>query len=269
MDKIDIIIQGGLFNAILHNTKRFINLDFVNRVIISTWEDVNIQDDILEDESVTIIKSSYPSNCGGGNINLQIASSLNGIKAASANLVMKLRSDQQLPDHSLKTLYDFYITHRDDKTLTYLDGTKQKSKICIIGNGTNWPYHPQDHIFWGAKEDMLKLFDIPYKYEPVYGSQPLDGTKDMFSINTYRLRGPIYIGAQYYAKFYDEARLHLNEYPIYLQDGAPKFQEALEFSDKIKETIFIPSPRIEMFWEKYNSGYWYDAYSAQGEYYAN
>ena len=157
MDKIDIVIQGPFFNAIIDNTKRFIELDFVNKVIISAWEDTVIEDDIIDDDRVILLKNKYPKIFGGGNLNLQLISSLNGIKKAETDIVVKTRSDQQIPNDSFQRLYNFYNEHKDDDTIKYLDGTKQKSKIFITGNGSHWPYHPQDHIFWGYKQDIIKV----------------------------------------------------------------------------------------------------------------
>ena len=35
----------------------------------------------------------------------------------------------------------------------------------------------------------------------------------------------------------------------------------------MRDKVFKVFPRIDMFWIKYNSGYWYHEYEPQGEYY--
>ena len=269
MNKIDVIMQGPFFNAMIDNTKRYIELDYVNKVIISTWEDTIIEDDILDDDRVILVRNKYPENYGGGNLNLQIVSSLNGIKKAESDIVVKMRTDQQIPNSSFKKLYDFYNEHKNDETIEYLDGTKQKSKIFVLGNASQWPYHPQDHMYWGYKQDVIKVFDIPHQSDPPYGQLSLDGTNKEFTYENGRLRGVLYLGIHYYSKFYPKAQEHFDNHKLYLHDDSPKFQEALDYSNSIRETIFRPFPRIDMYWEKYNSGYWYGEYERQGEYYAD
>jgi len=261
---VDVIIQGGWWHNVLDNAEGYLELDFVDRVIISTWEDAPVTQDDVTDERIVLIKNEFPDYIGPGNLNLHLKSALVGIDEANTEIVVKLRSDQKIFDYSFQTLYDFYEAHKNESASKYSDGAQQKSKVFITGNGTLWPYHPQDHIFWGHKEDVRRVFDIPFSNEPALGPEPID-----FSVRTGNFRNPIYIGSHYYAQFYPEAKKHLQEYKKYLVDDAPNFDKALDFYSGVKDTIFKPFPKIELWWEKYQSGYWYDLYSKQGEYYSN
>ena len=41
----------------------------------------------------------------------------------------------------------------------------------------------------------------------------------------------------------------------------------MQISEELRDKIFGVFPRIKMWWEKYNTGYKYDLYEPQGEYY--
>jgi hypothetical protein len=264
MERYDVVIQGGWWPSVLDNAECYAQQDFIDRVIISTWEDAPVTTDDISDDSITLIKNKYPEYIGPGNLNLHLKSALTGIDATTSEMVIKLRSDQKIFDYSFKKMYDFYEKHKDEPTIKYLDGTRHESKIFITGIGTHWSYHPQDHTFWGHKKDIRRVFDIPFSDDPPLGREPID-----FSISTENFRNPIYIGAHYYAQFYPEAREHLKKYKKYLLDGSPDFRVALEFYLSVKETIFKPFPKIDLWWEKYNMEYKYDLYEPQGEYCSN
>ena len=78
----------------------------------------------------------------------------------------------------------------------------------------------------------------------------------------------MYIGMHYYAKFFQEAKHHCDNFKQYLLDASIGREEAMRYYTPIRDSIFQVLPRIDMFWEKYNSGYWY-SYEADGEYYAD
>ena len=269
MNKIDVVMQGPFFNALTNNAKRFVDLQFVNKVIISTWEDVSINDEIINHEKVILIKNRYPEISGPTGTSLALISSLAGIKKAESDIVIKLRSDYDVPVDSLQQLYNYYETHKNDKTKKYLDGSKQFSKIFVTGIGLTYPYHIQDHTYCGNKNDLIKVFDIPPEMTPPYGEKRLDNSPTMFNVENQRFRAPIHIGAHYYSKFYEKAKHHLEHWEDFFCDNSPHKQEALDFYWSIKENIFKPFPRIKIYWEKYDQEYPYEWYGSMGEYYAD
>ena len=105
---------------------------------------------------------------------------------------------------------------------------------------------------------------MPFSYEPPLMPEPID-----FSIKTGHLRNPIYIGANYFAMFFEEAKYHTDNWEIFLLDGAPRRQEAMEFYLKNRNSIFRPLPVVDMYWEKWNSQYWWEGYARGGDIYAN
>tara|TARA_R110000796_G_scaffold240591_1_gene361736 strand:+ start:7045 stop:7821 length:777 start_codon:yes stop_codon:yes gene_type:complete len=258
---MDIVIQGGMWSGTVGTAEQYSNLPFVNNVIISTWEDEQLPTEISH--NIQVLKNKKPTHPGPGNINLQIVSSLEGVKASTANEVMKIRSDQRITNKSFKLIYDFYQSNKNQETLNYLSGDKQKSKIFVIGNNKNYPYHPQDHIYWGYKDDVIKLLDIPLCDE-----EPYPGAVCPAGYFNNHIRSPMYIGMHYYAKFFVEAKNHVDNWKDYVLDGSTNRKVAMDFYTPIRDKIFQVLPRLDMHWEKYNSGYWY-SYEADGEYYAD
>jgi hypothetical protein len=165
-----------------------------------------------------------------------------------------------MSQEGITTWINYSAQHWDEPTLNYLDGVPQKSKIGVIATNINYPYHPQDHVFIGHRDDLKRLFEMPFSYEPPIGPEPVDFTT--------KLRNPIYIGAQYFSLFYPEAKNHLDNWKEYLIDAAPKWQEAMDFYMAHRLSIHRPLPRIKMGWEKFNSEYWWDAYHRGGDRYA-
>ena len=258
---MDVVLQGGMWPGTVNTAIEYSKLQFVNDVVISTWEGEEVTDNLPK--NIRVVKSKKPSHVGPGNVNLQIVSSLNGVKSCNSEIIMKIRTDEFIFKHSFEKIYQFFLDNKIQHTLRYLTGERQKSKIFIIGNNKNYPYHPQDHIYWGYKEDMIKLLDIPLSNE-----EPYPGAQCPNGYFNNHIRSPMYIGMHYYAKFFQEAKHHCDNFKQYLLDASIGREEAMRYYTPIRDSIFQVLPRIDMFWEKYNSGYWY-SYEADGEYYAD
>ncbi len=259
--KIDIIIQGGLWAGTIETAAYYSSHEMVEKVIVSTWESETIEKEIPP--NVTLLKNKLPDYIGPGNLNLHLLSAKNGLAECESEVVLKVRSDERISHEGLTTWIDFFKKHDNGETLVYLDGEKQRSKICVIATNINYPYHPQDHVFIGYQEDLQKLFNMPFSYEPLLMPEPVD-----FSIKTGHLRNPIYIGANYFSLFFEESAHHLDNWREFLLDGAPKREEAMKFYLERRNSVFRPMPVIDMWWEKFNSQYWWDGYQRGGDRYA-
>ena len=260
---MNVLIQGGLYEkfteAVAHEYAKY---SLVDKVVISTWEGEDIDTNSIKSDKITIVKSKMPDNHGPGNMNLQLVSSRNGLKHCDDGLIMKTRSDQHLYERSMQIWMDYFKKNEIGNTLQYADGEKQRSKIFLVGNNKNHPFHPQDHFFWGYKQDLHRLLNIPLWDAPAWTwrDAPIDFSK--------RLRPNIYIGMNYYKQFFPEIEKYELDKEKYLLDGAPLYQETMDFYTPIRDSIFLPMPRIDMWWVKQNSGYWY-TYEKGGEYYAD
>lgn len=245
MDKIDIVMQGAVDDFGEKIARYYAQLSFVDRVIVSSWD--NQTPRLFFGESkIYPIFSKDPENPGIYNRNRQIKSSFEGLKIATADTVVKLRTDQLIPHEELQRMYDFY----DGET------------VHVAGIFQPFPFHPRDHWFWGPRNKVLEVFDIPH--DPI--------TPDAGDDYTKYVRSETYI-AMWYAALYDERVKKMISNPReYLVDNAPKIQEALNVSDKLTPEIFKPFPRINFLWPKYygNNGYPYDHKSKDwGEFWAD
>ena len=140
-----VVIQGPVYEY----TPEFIEAYLIygiENIIFSTWENENT--DCCQ---VPVIKSKLPTHTGTGNINLQVISSVNGIKKAETDYIIKVRSD---------------ILIRDiDKWLEFCSEHYKKERIFVLGLSYLYPFSPRDQIFIGVKDTLLNMFDIPLKDE--------------------------------------------------------------------------------------------------------
>ena len=260
---MDIIIQGGLYGDFtLKVAHDYASWDLIDKVVISTWTSEGITEADLNNDKIVLVKTEMPEKTGPGNMNLQLVSSREGLKVCSDGLVMKTRSDQHLYKHSYEKWLAYFNSRQGEMTLRYRDGAEQKSKIYLIGNNKRFPFHPQDHFMWGHKQDLERLLNIPLWEDPAWTwkDAPIDFSK--------KLRPNIFLGLNYYKQFFPEVEKYEASPEKYLLDGSPNYEEAMNFYSPIRDSIFGVFPRIEMWWAKQNSGYWY-SYEKEGEYYAD
>jgi hypothetical protein len=260
---MNIIIQGGLYQKFTERVAHeYAKCDLVTKIIISTWEGEDIDHDSLKSDKILLLKSKLPDNNGPGNMNLQLVSSREGLRLCDDGLVVKTRSDQHLYEESLYRWADHFKKNQFTNALRYTDGEKQRSKIFLVGNNKRFPFHPQDHFLWGYKQDLHRLLNIPLWDVPAWT------WKDAPINFSEKLRPNIYIGINYYKQFFPEVEKYFLNQKEYLLDGAPKYHEAMDFYTPIRDSIFAPMPRVDMWWAKQGTGYWY-SYEKEGEYYAD
>jgi putative sugar O-methyltransferase len=262
----DIVIQGGMWDQTYDIALDYCELDFVNRVIISTWE--TEKDKIAkypDHPNIVWVVNKFPDNPGPsysdgrpGNINLAIISSRSGIEATTSPVVVKIRSDMHISSDGMQTLNKFYKKFSRIPRINCEYLKKPSSQIFALGVNSAWPYCPHDQVFWGERQDLVDLFSLPL----AEADHPMAKAVPVF-------RPEIYIGAHYYARFNELVGEHLNDPRTYLIDDAPRFGEALRHSTTLGHELFKPFPRVDMNWVKYNSGFMYDMYEAQGAIYYN
>ena len=154
--KIDIVLQGPIWPTTLQTAVYYLELIFVNKVIISTWEEENIEE--LNIPNIEIIKSPKPpfrpSATGLNTIDYQIVSSFEGIKKTTSDIIIKMRTDQTIHQEDMIMMNEFVFKGINDTDLIYRDGTKRKGNVYVLGLNRIFPFHPQDHVFWGYREDI-------------------------------------------------------------------------------------------------------------------
>lgn len=263
---IDIVLQGQYNDYVSEIANHYLQLSFVNNIIISCWEEDIIPESL--NHRIKYIKSKLPLSAGTGNRNLQIVSSLAGLKRVGTEFAIKMRNDQKFTLDSMIKMYEFYQLYKKRVIKFDTDETKPKNRICVSGNFTPFPFHPRDHVFWGNTEDLIDVFNIPLDTD----------IQDKISIKKHELdkyyhcyiRTESYIGSYYCSNFNKEIKKWLLNPENYLYDNAPYYNEAKALSEELTPKIFksFPKKGIDLEWPKYGwNTYPYDTQKDQfGEY---
>ncbi len=164
---ISVVVQGAI-NA--KNTK--MSLETIRKnlpqaeIILSTWE--NSDTTSLSDYDIIIfnkdIKKDKRQEGKNSNVARHIYCTFAGIKKATRKYVLKIRSDIALNDTTFLNSFDKYNNFEENYRVF-------KKRIIISSFFTrnssvsNWIYHPSDWCYFGLREDMYNLFDIPLPEE--------------------------------------------------------------------------------------------------------
>ena len=81
MEKLDIVLQGPIYDFTHDIAEKYSQISFINQVIVSTWKEFEHND--LSTNKIKYYYSDPPSFPGMGNRNMQIKSSLEGLKKVS------------------------------------------------------------------------------------------------------------------------------------------------------------------------------------------
>ena len=161
-EKITVVVQGAIVPDEGRGTKEVCEsiraLLPGAEIILSTWENSNYQgipyDKVMENKDPGALDSQYEGrekSAVRNNFNRQLISTLQGIREAGREYVMKLRSDSLLRDLSFLRFYEKY-------------GMEQNI-ACFEPRNPWGEFLNQlslcDFWFFAPKEKMLKLWDIP------------------------------------------------------------------------------------------------------------
>ena len=251
LDKIDIVLQGKYSEYVLETAKQYLKLSFVNDIIISCWiDDITPTNNI---DNIKFIKSKYPTSNGTGNRNLQLVSSLNGVKNTSSTFVVKMRNDQRYDNSSMQKMFDFFNVNKERKLNYENNNSFPKNRILVAGNFHAFPFHPRDHIFWGHREDLIELFDAPLEISSIEERVKMK-REDYWKYYDCYIRTESYIGSHYCSNFDERIKKWLLKPELFLYDNAPNYNEALELSNNLTKKIFksFPKEGIDLEWDKYN-----------------
>lgn len=250
MLKLDLVLQGSIRPETYEIIQQFSELEFVNKIILSSYKTSDIP------RNVVFVDNDVIDPPGVGNRNLQINTTINGLKKVDTEFCVKLRTDQIIPKHSMYLMYDYWLNN-DDPLNRKKEKNKPLGRLYVCGLYRNFPYHPRDHVFWGFTEDIVRLFEVPFdfKTDPDY---------------TRNVRAETYIGQYYYAKYNPKIYNHILHYDEYLVDGAPKHNEAMSTDWVLRDELFKVFPRIEFAWPKhFLTNYHYHVGEQCSEYWAD
>ena len=201
---ISIIVQGpilknGIFGTTHTITKAVcarVKKVFPNSELILSTRETDNTEGIIYDKLVLnydpgavwfdLDDPNFTNNC-----NRLIVSTREGIKAATRKYVLKLRSDLFIISKSF--LNHFYQFPYFDTKYKFI-----KNRIIAFPLDTikghlaspffqNRPYHISDWAYFGYKEDLWDLFDIPLTQEPAFSHHFLNRPRHFFDIHPARL----------------------------------------------------------------------------------
>ena len=168
-----ILLQGPIkkeYRFTLETVKIYLKQYPAAIIILSTWEDEDTQEfeNLAASKSnVKIVRTPKPGFGGPGNVNMQVASTLAGIKCAKdlgLAFVCKTRTDQRM--YGIKNL-QFLINMLNIFPLA--PGIKQKKRIVGINITTTLrytPYHLSDTWMFGTTQDLFMYWDFGYVATP-------------------------------------------------------------------------------------------------------
>jgi tetratricopeptide (TPR) repeat protein len=228
-EKIDIVLQGPYTDFTNEIISTYLQLSFVNNIIVSYWE--NDIGKIYNSSRVLFVKNKYPQSSGIDNRNYQIVSSLSGLKLATTEYVIKMRSDQKYTKESMYKMYKFFF-----------DNKKDDHKIFVGGIFPNLLFHPKDHLFWGKTDDLILLFDIPLESYNIMDKIKTNKNELWLYYNIFT-RVETYIGAHYCANFVKEINNYLLNPQKYLWDECIEWYNVYDVSKKITPQYFKSFPK--------------------------
>ena len=190
IENTGIVIQGPIKNNIknINSSVRFYNINYPElKIIISTWETEKKYASLIDQNfNGYIIYNSLPKNPGPSNINLQIISTISGlreIEKMNVKRCLKMRTD---------------LTHLNIDALSILENrfnlTKEieKSNInkIIVLSQNNFLFRLfgiSDLFQYGELDDLIELWDIeldsrePYNEDYLIEKSVLEASKMQFS----------------------------------------------------------------------------------------
>lgn len=167
---ISVVVQGqarsGEIEVCLSSIRKYLP---GATIILSTWEGSNIEG--LDYDKLVLNKDPGPSGYRENvyknpdkktpsNINRQIVSTINGLKAVETKYAMKLRTDFQMFGNKFLNYFDkFQKTPKDDSLKIF-----ERKVLCFLMLPEIYspiPFFVCDFSFFGLTKDLITLFDIP------------------------------------------------------------------------------------------------------------
>lgn len=241
--KIDIVLAGHYDEETPKIVESYLNLNFVNNIIISTWKGQYFGG--IESDRVKVIEIEKPLP-GTDNRNLQIASAHAGLQLVSTKYCAKMRTDQRYYDDGMLKMYDYMLHNREFD-----------DQIFVAGIYPNLLFHPRDHIFWGRTFDVQELYNIPLEYNGL--ADKIKVTKEnLYKYYPFFVRNETYIGARYCSKFDETINVMILEPEKYLHDNCGGWNQAHQISQKVVNRAFKSFPRegIDLEWKRKGLDYY-------------
>lgn len=162
--EISVIVQGAIIPGVTEVTLRSIRNCLPSAtIILSTWEDGDIDETLFD----LIIRSKDPGAIAEmhipelaiikpNNINRQIVSTNAGLNAAKTKYALKIRTDFCIKHCGFLNFFDKYALRCDDLKLF------DHRVVSVLGDKPEMkPFFPYDFTFFGLRDDLKLLFNVP------------------------------------------------------------------------------------------------------------
>ena len=166
-DDTAIVIQGPITydNNYTADTFKLYRSIYPNvPIVVSTWKGEATNDFRREcrENSVVLLENDPPKICGSWNINMQLKSSLQGVRYVqentSAKFVLKIRTDQRI------NRFEFLVYFKNLLETFPPKDDKLQRRIIFLGAEitATFPFHFNDFLSFGHISDISRLYDIPF-----------------------------------------------------------------------------------------------------------
>ncbi len=164
---ISVIVQGGISPALTAECLVSIrHLMPDAEIILSSWEGsdtVGLEADhiILSDKPESFLYDDYTKKAN--NVNFMLRSTLAGLKKATRPYALKIRTDFKL----IGTDMLHYLARYEKSDPTYRLFQRKIIACSFFSRDprtakTALQYHPSDIAFFGLRDDLINLFDVPH-----------------------------------------------------------------------------------------------------------
>lgn len=182
-DGISVVLQGPIDWTLdarrLIATTRALSMN-VRRllpgaeIVLSTWD--NQKYDSIDIDRVVVSKDPGPQGEWPSfvptNINRQITSTVAGLKASKRPYCLKCRTDIMLESVKFLDVYSSLKPIPSDERRLFdrpivSNNLTSRNTSEILSRLPDHPllFHPSDHIHFGLREDLLRLWDVPLQSE--------------------------------------------------------------------------------------------------------
>ena len=167
--EITFVVQGPVIKGQTVEVLKSIRSNFnESKIILSTWENTNIDFDVNLYDRVIFNKDPgnfWHSSIKGimNNVDRQIVSTYNGLKSCDTKYAFKIRTDFKITGSDFLKYFDVFDKFNEEyrivnkRILACTNATRNlRNKFCL-----KYPFHISDFAFFGLTEDLLNLFNIP------------------------------------------------------------------------------------------------------------
>lgn len=183
---ITVVIQGPIYGVDEKTVDRPVTKDCIASVraslpnatiILSTWTGSIVSDldfdEVLfnDDPGSTIIKYGRNDQPHHVNTNRQIVSTVNGLKSVKTKYAIKLRTDNILYKNDFVELINQFTKTDPKYALTNNKVVVSNIFAKEFVRGLYAPFLFSDFFYFGTKEDLLKIWDIPFIKEYKFNSK--------------------------------------------------------------------------------------------------